>query len=129
MSGHDILTFDAWVKHEYARTHGFTALIVLIKIDELDITPLRSSYFHVIGDDITWAETAQLLSGAGVEWDGVLIASTHDQIGGGPVTDNLARITLAELADELRDDRLVLNRNHFFDRWGRRMQIEEVTTQ
>lgn len=129
MSGHEHLTFDEWVRHEYARTEGFTALVVLIRIGELSVTPLRSTYFHVIGDEIGWAETAQLLSGAGVPWDGVLFAPIHDEIGGGPVTDILARSALADLTDELERDRLVLNRNHFFDRQGRRMQIEEVTTQ
>jgi hypothetical protein len=29
----------------------------------------------------------------------------------------------------LDDDRLVLNEGHFFDKWGRRLRIDEVTAQ
>ena len=32
----------------------------------------------------------------------------------------------AQLEERLDDDRLVLNEGHFFDKWGRRMKVEEV---
>lgn len=128
-SGHEHLTFDGWIRHEFRRSGGFTALVILVGIGELSVTPLRSTYFHVIGDEFGWPETAELLGGSGVEWDGVLFSSIHNEKDGGPVADILARSALTDLALRLEEDRLVLNRNHFFDRWGRRIQVEEVSTQ
>jgi hypothetical protein len=126
---HRHLTFDGWIRDEFRQTGGFTALVILVGIGELSVTPLRSTYFHVIGDEIGWAETAELLAGAGVDWDGVLFSAIHDEKDGGPVADILARGALSDLALRLEEDRLLLNRNHFFDRWGRRMQVEEVSAQ
>ena len=126
---HRHLTFDGWIRDEFRQTGGFTALVILVGIGELSVTPLRSTYFHVIGDEIGWAETAELLAGAGVDWDGVLFSAIHDEKDGGPVADILARGALSDLALRLEEDRLLLNRNHFFDGWGRRMQVEEVSAQ
>lgn len=128
-SEHQHLTFDGWIRQEFRRTGGFTALIILVGIGESSVTPLRSTYFHVIGDEIGWPETAELLAGSGVEWDGVLFSSIYNEKDGGPVADILARSSLSDLALRLEEDRLLLNRNHFFDRWGRRMQVEEVSIQ
>jgi hypothetical protein len=36
---------------------------------------------------------------------------------------------LRELEARLDEDRLVLNEGHFFDKWGRRLKIEEVQVQ
>lgn len=128
-TGHEHLTFDRWVQAEFARTRGFTALVILVRIQGLSITPLRSSFFHVVGDEIGWAEAARLLSGAGVAWDGVLFASVWNERDGGPVIELVARSELDDLAARLAADRTELNRNHFFDPWGRRMEVEEVTPQ
>lgn len=127
--GHALTRFDDWVAHEVRRTGGFTALVVLIDIGELSVTPLKSSYFHVIGDDIDWAGVTRLLAGAGVDWHGALFASRSAEPDGGPVADPIARHELHDLTERLLEDRLVLNDNHFFDRRGRRLRIEEVTPQ
>ena len=121
--------FDSWIRQEFRKTGGFTALVILVTIGELSVTPLRSTYFHVIGDEVGWAEVAALLAGAGAAWDGAVFATLTDKDGGGPVEDVNARHELQELAERLMEDRLVLNDNHFFDRWGRRLRIDEVTVQ
>lgn len=123
------LTFDAWLAEEFRKTGGFTALVVLMAIGDLSVTPLRSTFFHVIGDETRWAEVAQLLAGSGVAWDGVLFATATGKDGTGPVIDLVARSELAQLTDALQADRMVINDHHFFDRWGRRMRIDEATPQ
>ena len=129
-AGHALTRFDDWVAHEFGRTGGFTALVVLVDIGELSVTPLKSTWFHIIGGDIDWAGVAGLLAGSGVDWHGALFASrSAEPDGGGPVADTVARHELQDLTERLQEDRLVLNENHFFDRWGRRLRIEEVTTQ
>ena len=104
------------------------ALIVLVGIGELSVTPLRSTWVHVVGDDLGWKEVARLLDGAGAEWDGALFAARTDR-GGGPLPDAAARIALRDLGDEVLADRTVLNAGHFFDRRGRRLKVEEVRAQ
>lgn len=117
--------FDAWFADEFRRTGGFTALIVLVGIDGASIVPLRSTYLHVIGDDVDWSAIVQLLTGAGVEWDGALFESLSSPAGG-PVEDAAARVHLRMLEAKIGDDRLAINDGHFFDKWGRRMKVEEV---
>ena len=120
--------FDDWIVQEFRTTGGFTALVVLVSIGELSVMPLRSTYFHVIGDEVAWADIAALFAGAGA-WDGAMFATCTDKNGDGPVEDIVARHELQELAERLRANRLVLNENHFFDRWGRRLRIDEVMLQ
>jgi hypothetical protein len=121
------LTFDAWIAAEFARTGGFTALVVLVEIGDLTVAPLRSTWFHVIGTDAGWADVAELLSGPG-PWDGALFAPRTAR-DGGPLADAAARIELRDLADRVIEDRTVLNEEHFFDRLGRRMRVDEVPVQ
>jgi hypothetical protein len=45
------------------------------------------------------------------------------------LNNSAARLQLRELELQLDDDRLVLNDGHFFDKWGRRMMIEEIAVQ
>ena len=120
-------SFDAWLAGEFARTGGFTALVVLVAIGELTVTPLRSTWFHVIGDATGWTEIVELLSSAG-PWDGALFAPRTGR-DGGPLTDAAARIELRDLGDRVIADRTVLNEAHFFDRQGRRMRVDEVPAQ
>lgn len=124
--GQELLTFDGWVAEEFGRTGGFTALVVLVGIGELTVTPLRSTWFHVVGRDLDWEAVARLLDGAGVAWDGAVFAPRTDRLTGGPLPDAVARLQIRELGTEIVTDRSVLNAEHFFDRLGRRMKVEEV---
>lgn len=127
-SRHGDTNFDEWVIDEFGRSDGFTALVILVAIGELAVTPLRSTFFHVIGDDIDWARTSQLLAGAGISWDGVVIQTLIAE-DGGPVGDEQARSGLRQLEKRVVEDRLTINEGHFFDSWGRRMKVEEAPVQ
>lgn len=124
----DAFRFDDWVAEEYRRTKGFTALIVLVSIGNLEVLPLRSTFLHVIGDELDWLGFAETMRGAGVKWDGVVIVTLTDE-GGGPVDDSKARTALRDLDKRIVEDRMVINEGHFFDKWGRRMKIEEAQAQ
>ncbi|RIK96895.1 MAG: hypothetical protein DCC74_09210 [Proteobacteria bacterium] len=117
--------FDDWIVAEYDRTEGFTALVVLLAISELEVVPLRSTFVHVVGDDLSWHDFYELMSGAGVAWQGVVIMSAPD-VDGGPIDDAQARAELADLEKRIIENRLVINEGHFFDQWGRRMKVEEA---
>jgi hypothetical protein len=124
-AGRAIVGFDEWIAHEYARTGGFTMLVVLVAIGDLDVTPLRSTYLHVIGDEVEWGTLTRLFTSANVDWDGALFEPVS-AVGGGPVADALAKVFLRALEARVGDDRLAMNTVHFFDKWGRRMKVEEV---
>jgi len=117
--------FDRWIADEFAKVGAFTTLVVLVDIGNTKVTPLCSTYFNVIGDEINWGELTVLFAGAGSDWDGASffpVTTTH----GGPVDNPTARLKLRELETRLDEDRLVLNEGHFFDKWGRRLKIDEV---
>lgn len=117
--------FQRWVVEQFARTEGFTILIVLVEIGEASVAPLASSYLHVIGDDIAWPDFADLLNRSGKKWDGVALFA-HAASKGGPIPDMLAKVRLTEIEERVRADRLTLNEGAFFDRWGRQMVVEEM---
>jgi len=117
--------FEEWLVGAYAATGDFTTLVVLVDIGETKVTPLCSTYFNVIGDEVTWDDIVLMFAGAGMDWHGASffpVTASH----GGPLDNPTARIKLRELEARLDDDRLVLNEGHFFDKWGRRMRIDEV---
>lgn len=118
-------SFDDWIGEEFSHSNGFTALILLVGISDRAVEPLRSTYVHVIGDEIDWARATALLAGAGVGWDGVMFQVMTSE-GGGPVTDMVARQALRDLEQRVAENRLVINEGHFFDKWGRRMMVEEA---
>ena len=120
--------FDRWLAAEFAQAGAFTALAILVEIAKSKVTPLCSTYVNVIGDEIDWREITILFAGAGCAWDG---ASFYPLTApdGGPLDNPNARLQLRELERRLDSDRLVLNEGHFFDKWGRRLKIEEVPTQ
>jgi hypothetical protein len=89
------------------------------------VTPLCSTYFNVIGDDVDWSGITVLFAGVGREWDGAAFFPSVAP-SGGPLDNSVARLQLRGLEERLDNDRLVLNEGHFFDKWGRRMKIEEV---
>ena len=82
----DDVLFDDWIVKEYRRTNGFTALILLVSTANLGVVPLRSTYTHMIGDELDWHQFSMLMRGAGVAWDGVLIVPVSDE-NGGPIED------------------------------------------
>ena len=57
--------FDLWITEEFARTGEFTAFAVLVAITDSKVSPLCSTYFHVVGDEIDWAGITVLFAGAG----------------------------------------------------------------
>jgi hypothetical protein len=120
--------FDLWIVDEFNRTGEVTALVVLVSIDETEVLPLCSTYLNVIGHEIGWGELVILFAGSGQNWHAAsFFAVTAPQ--GGPLDNPSARLRLRELEGRLDDDRLVLNEGHFFDKWGRRLKIEEVHIQ
>ncbi len=129
MSTSDRLTenteFTAWLSREFADGGEFTALVVLVDIGERNVTPLCSTYFNVIGDEVDWNDIVVMFAGSGADWSGAAFYPVR-AAGGGPLDNPTARIRLRELEARLDDDRLVLNEGHFFDKWGRRLRIDEV---
>ncbi len=120
--------FDDWIKREFAETGSFTAFAVLVEITENKVTPLCSTYFNVIGNELDWGEITVLFASAGRAWDGVSFFPVTGE-DGGPLDNPTARLKLRALEGRLDDDRLVLNEGHFFDKWGRKLQVEEVGVQ
>jgi hypothetical protein len=119
--------FDRWIAEAFGEVGAFTALVVLVEIVGIKVTPLCSTYFNVIGDEVDWGEMTVLFAGAGREWDGASffpVTGPH-----GPLDNPNARLKLRELEARLDDDRLVLNEGQFFDKWGRRLKVEEVEVQ
>jgi hypothetical protein len=116
--------FEAWLADAFAATGAFTALIVLVRIGDTHVAPLCSTYVNVIGPEVSWNDMVVMLAGAGQQWDGV--AFFPEQERGRPLDNPTARTRLRLLEQRLDDDRLVLNEGHFFDRWGRRMRIDEI---
>lgn len=120
--------FDRWLIAQFAQSGAFTALAVLVEITERKVTPLCSTYFHVVGDEIDWAEITVLFAGAGREWDGAsfypLIAPND-----GLLDNKSARLRLRELEKKLDANPLVLNEGRFFDKWGRQLKVEETEMQ
>lgn len=125
---HDINRFDDWIVEQYEHSGGFTALVVLISIGGLEVVPLRSTYMHVIGDELDWLGFNELVRQAEVRWDGVVLIPLTGA-GGGPVEDAEARRALGKLEKRIVEDRLVINEGHFFDKWGRRLKVEEAQQQ
>jgi hypothetical protein len=115
--------FDDWLVAAFARTGGFTMLIVLVEIGETTVTPLRSSYVHVIGDETRWPDMTALFARAGADWDGAAFFQADQS---GLVPDNLARQRLASLTRHLETDRSIINRGEFFDTRGLRLKLEEI---
>lgn len=120
--------FESWLRAEFADGGSFTALIVLVEIGETQVTPAASTFLNVIGPDVSWSELVGLFAGAGQGWDGAAFFPARDG-DGDPLDNTLARIRLREVEMRLDEDRLVLNEGQFFDIWGRRLKIEEMTRQ
>jgi hypothetical protein len=120
-----ITDFDDWLVETFAKVGSFTMLIVLIEIGETTVSPLTSSYLHVIGDETRWTDMVDLLSGARAPWHG---AAFFQADRGGLVDDHTARQRLASLARHLEKDRSLFTHSKLFNTQGLRLKIEEVGT-
>jgi hypothetical protein len=126
-SGPNTTDFSDWLVREFAESGEFTALVVLVEIADASITPLCSTYFNVIGDEVDWTDIVVMFAGSGANWSGAAFFPVRARVGG--ALDNpTARVRLRELETRLDNDRLVLNEGHFFDKWGRQMRVEEVSS-
>jgi len=117
--------FARWLAGHFAAAGAFTALAVLVDIDGVAVTPLCSTYFSVIGDEVAWHDIVVLFAGSGADWDGAAFFPVAAPAGG-PLDNPTARLRLRELERRLDEDRLVLNEGLFFDKRGRRLMIEEA---
>jgi hypothetical protein len=96
---------------------------LLVEIGETTVSPMASSYLHVIGDETRWTDMIGLLSGADVAWNGAAFFLADR---GGLVDDDTAGQRLASLARHLERDRSLLTHSEFFNTQGLRLKIEEV---
>ena len=117
--------FEHWLAAQFADTGPFTVFILLVQIGEASTVLLKSSYAHLIGDEMTWQEMRTLLDGARAPWDGVafFVGLGHE---GGPLPDMVAARKLKEVEADVKADPLTLNRGLFFDREGRHLRIDET---
>jgi hypothetical protein len=115
--------FEEWLAG-MVRQHGeFTALVILAGIAERKVTPLCSTYLHIMGDDVDWEDIKLMFAGSGQSWDGAAFFPTKGP-NGGPVDNPTARLRLGELEAKVSEDRMILNEGNFFDNLGRRIEIE-----
>ena len=125
ISESDLTDFDRWLREEFARNGPFTALVVLVAFQGANVVPLCSTYLNVIGCEIDWGEITVLFAASGADWHGAsFFAAMAPE--GGPLDNPSARLKLQQLVDRVEGDRLVLNEGSFFDKWGRRVMIEEM---
>lgn len=118
--------FEHWLAAQFAETGPFTVFIVLVRISDDAAVPLKSSYAHLIGDEMTWREMQTLLDSARAPWDGAafFVGLGHS---GGPLPDEAAARKLKQVEADVKADPLALNRGLFFDRKGRHLRIDETT--
>ncbi len=122
MSTSDPSEFGAWLTSMVAEHGEFTVLVILVELGQRSVSPLCSTYFHVIGDEVTWDEITAMLAGSGQAWSGVAFFPTKGR-DGGPIDNPTARLRMRELEERVMADRMTLNDGHFFDAHGRRIEI------
>jgi len=121
----DRTEFDEWVASMVGQLGEFTVLVVLADIGERSVTPLCSTYFHIIGDEVDWDDITVMFAGSGQNWNGAAFFPTKAN-SGGPIDNPTARLRLQELEAKVTEDRMILNDGHFFDTLGRRIKIEPL---
>lgn len=117
--GHD---FESWIAERYAETNGFTALVLLLATSGDTITPLSSSFVHVVGTQVPWSGMKGMLDGSGRQWDAVAMFS-ESAPGGGPLIEVVAKARLQQRIDELSADPMQITEGSLFDRRGRAIHI------
>jgi hypothetical protein len=115
--------FDDWLAQMVDEHDEFTVLVVLTDLGESSVTPLCSTYFHIIGDEVTWEDITVMFAGSGQDWKGAAFFPTKGR-NGGPVDNPTARLRQQELEAAVMANRMVLNDGHFFDNQGRRIKVE-----
>jgi hypothetical protein len=117
--------FEQWLAAQFADTGAFTIFIVLVRIGNATVVPVKSSYAHLIGDEMPWPGMRTLLDSARTPWDGVafFVGLGHD---GGPLPDAVAATKLKQVEADVKADPLAFNRGMFFDREGRHLRIDET---
>ncbi len=117
--------FEQWLAAQFADTGPFTVFIVLVSIGTDQVIPVKSSYAHLIGDDMPWPGMRGLLDSARTPWDGVafFVGLGH---AGGPLPDAVAAAKLKQVEADVKADPLAFNRGMFFDREGRHLRIDET---
>ena len=117
--------FEQWLAAQFADTGPFTVFIVLVSIGTDQVIPVKSSYAHLIGDDMPWPEMRGLLDSARTPWDGVafFVGLGHP---GGPLPDAVAAAKLKQVEADVKADPLAFNRGMFFDRERRHLRIDET---
>jgi hypothetical protein len=125
LSTSDRTEFDEWLKSMVGRLGEFTVLVILADIGERSVTPLCSTYFHILGDEVDWDEITVMFAGSGQNWNGAAFFPTKADTGG-PIDNPTARRRLTELEAKVVEDRMILNDGHFFDVQGRKIKIEPL---
>jgi hypothetical protein len=125
LSTSETTEFDQWLADMVRNHREFTVLVILTAIGERTISPLCSTFLHIIGDEVDWDDIRLMFAGSGQNWDGAAFFPTKAD-GGGPIDNATARERLAELQAKVMEDRMILNEGHFFDTLGRRIEIEPL---
>lgn len=125
MSNSEAADFDRWLREQFAGTGGFTALMLLVAMQNDRVTMISCSYLHVIGDETKWREMKALLDQSRRRWDGVAFFAESSP-GGGPLLDFVAKARLQERIDEVTVNRMRLNEAGFFDTRGRAIRIDPI---
>jgi hypothetical protein len=125
LSTSDRTEFDEWLASMVGQLGEFTVLVILAEIGERNVTPLCSTYFHIVGDEVEWEDITVMFAGSGQSWNSAAFFPTKANAGG-PVDNPTARKRLAELEAKVVEDRMILNEGHFFDDHGRKIKIEPL---
>jgi hypothetical protein len=104
--------FDNWLVKVFAEVGWFTLLIIVVDIGEGTVSPLASSYAHIIGDETRWADIVNVMAVADVPWNG----AAFFRIGsGGFVDDAMAQEQLSSLTRNLEESPSLFRDSRIFD--------------
>jgi hypothetical protein len=117
--------FDGWLAETLDREGPFTMFLILMAREPTTIVPLRSTYLHVIGPDVSWPDLLTLIGDVDVAWDAVAIFAGK-ATAGGPMPDREARGRLGQLQAAIIKDRMTVRKGQLLDRAGRRLELTHV---
>lgn len=122
MSNSEGRDFESWIAARYGETNGFTMLVLLLATSGDAITPVSSSFVHVVGTHVPWGNMKGMLDGSGREWDAAAMFP-ESAPGGGPLIEIVAKARLQQRIDELSADPSQIAEGNVFDRRGRAIHI------